>query len=175
MQENENNSKRVRKICIAVLIAVSVFCAAVLAFALVSGRHGDTADGQNSGDTDGYSYRYAGENDEWTAEYVIAGAGEWTNKDDTLGYDGSYNTLLTVSFKGDLTELPSIRHLIISYKLKNEGGTLDETYDEDSGAHSSYSESSDLNGMYIYSKDDVFTVTINPDGKEQIIKLTEIE
>lgn len=124
-------------------------------------------------DAAAYSYTYAGENEEWTAEYVIAGLGEWTNTDDTLGYNGSYDTLLKISFKGDPAELPSIRHLIISYKLKDGYGTLDETYDEYSGARSSYSTSSGSSGMYIYSKGDVFTVTINLDGSEQTIDLNE--
>lgn len=174
-QGNENNN-RTRKIYIGALAAVSILCVAVLIFALISGgSKNPSEDPSNSGDTDAYSYTYAGENDEWAAEYAITGAGEWTNTDDTLGYDGSYNTLLTISFKKDLSELPSIRHLIISYKLKNGAGTLDETYDEDETLRSSYSLSGGSTSMYIYAKGDVFTVTINLDGVEQTIELHEIE
>ena len=175
-QENKNNRKRVRIIYITVLIAVSVFCAALLAFMYVSGRYGNAPDGQkNSGDTDIYRYTYAGGNDEWTAKFEIAGTEKWTNKNNLLGYDGSYDTLLTVSFKGDLTELSSVRHLIISYKMGNQGGTIDQTYDEGSGARSSYSESSSSGGAYLYSEGDVYIVTINLDGIEQTIGLHEIK
>jgi|GEM_PF-1081708 len=176
VQENENNRKRARKIYITVLIAVSVFCTALLIIMIVSGRNGNAPDGQkNSNDTEAYSYTYAGENDEWATEYTITGAGKWTKTDDTLGYDGSYDTLLTISFKGDPTELSSIRHLIISYKIGNQGGTIDETYDEGRGAHSSYSESGGSNGAYLYSEGDVITVIITLDGMEQTIELHEIK
>jgi len=174
MQGNENNNNRTRKILIVALAAVSLICTAILVVALISGGSNNSPDDpSNSGDTEAYSYTYAGENDEWAAEYAITGAGEWTNKDDTLGYDGSYSTILTISFKKDLKELPSVRHLIISYKLKNGGGTQDETYDEKSTVRSSYSQSSGSSGMYIYAKGDVFTVTINLDGAEQTIELYE--
>lgn len=173
-QGNENNNSRTRRICLAALISVSIICTAILIIALISGgSKNPPKDASNSGDANAYSYTYSGENDEWTAEYEITGAGEWTNTDDTLGYDGSYNTLLTISFKKDLTELPSVRHLIISYKLKNGGGTLDEAYEEDRTVLSTYSLSSNSNSMYIYAKGDVFTVTINLDGTEQSIELHE--
>ena len=158
VQENENNRKRARKIYITVLIAVSGFCTALLIIMIVSGRNGNAPDGQkNSNDTEAYSYTYAGENDEWATEYTIAGAGKWTKTDDTLGYDGSYDTLLTISFKGDPTELSSIRHLIISYKLGLMGGSLDRTYEEGRSMDSSYSENNHSDGMFPYSEGNVYT------------------
>jgi len=176
VQENENNRKRARKIYITVLIAVSVFCVALLGFMYVSGRYGNAPDGRkNTGETETYSYTYAGDNDKWATEYTITGAGKWTKTDGTLDYDGSYDTLLTISFKGDPTELSSIRHLIISYKMGNQGGTIDETYDEGRGARSSYSESSGSSGAYLYSEGDVITVIITLDGMEQTIELHELK
>ena len=175
MQGNENNNNRTRKIYLAVLISVSILCIIILVVALISGSKNAPEDSLSAGDTDAYSYSYAGENDDWTAEYAVAGVGEWTDMDDTLGYDGSYNTLLTISFKKDPSELPSTRHLIFSYKLNNSGGTLDETYDEDRTVRSSYSFTSDINGMFIYSEGDVFTVTFSLDGVEQTIEMNEVK
>lgn len=175
MQGDENNN-RTRKIYIGALAAISILCVVVLVIMLLIGESKNPSeDESNSGDAEAYSYTYAGENDEWAAEYAITGAGDWTNTDDTLGYDGSYSTLLTISFKKDLKELPSIHHLIISYKLKDGFGMQDETYEEDRTVLSTYSKSSDSTGMYIYVEGDVFTVTINLDGVEQSIELREIE
>jgi len=176
VQENENNRKRARKIYITVLVAVSVFCVALLVFMYVTGRYGNAPDGQkNTGDTEAYSYTYAGENNEWTTEYTIAGAGKWTKTDGTLGYDGSYDTLLTISFKGDPTELSSIRHSIISYNLGRMNGTLDQTHEEGRSMNSSYSESDHSDGMFPYSEGTVYTVIITLDGMEQTIELHEIK
>lgn len=172
----DGNNNRTRKICIGVLVGVSILCTAILIIALISGgSNNPPEDTSDSGDSEAYSYTYAGGNSEWAAEYEITGAGEWTNKNDSLGYEGSYNTLLTISFKKDPSELPSTRHLIFSYKLNNSGGTLDETYDEDRTVRSSYSFTNDNNGKFIYSEGDVFTVTFSLDGVEQTIEMNEVK
>lgn len=176
-QEEGKNivNRRNRKIWITVLISVSVLCAAVIICVIwMTGTANTERDRWNTGETKSYSYMYTGGNEDWSAVYRIDGSGGWTKTNDTYAYDGSYHSVLTLSFTKNISEIPSVRSLIISYKDKNGSGTINERYDQNTALQGTYTlvdETSD--GCCIYAVGDVFSVTMNLDGKVQTIELTE--
>lgn len=169
--------RRKKRIWITVLISVFVLCAAVLIGVLwVKESAKAEKDRWNLGETKSYSYTYTGKNDDWTAEYLIDGSGGWTKTNGSYSYIGSYHSVLILSFVKDISEIPSVRSLIISYEDKNGGGTLHETFDKTTAVSSSYTLADDTHdGSYIYAEGDVFSVTINLDGQTQTIELKQAQ
>ena len=167
--------RRKRRIWITVLISVSVLCAAVIICVLwMTGSANKEKDRWNLGETKSYSYTNTGENDDWSAVYQIDGSGGWTKSDDMYSYEGSYHSILTLSFTKDISEIPSVRSRIISYEVKNGRGRINRSCDQNTALQGTYKLVDDTHdGSFIYAAGDVFSVTINLDGQEQTIKLTE--
>lgn len=118
-----------------------------------------------------HNYTYKGENELWTAEYKVNGTGIFTEKDNKTSYESSSNDILTVTYKNDISELSSVKHLEISYRSSAGGGGITEDYNEGSTAEKTYTIKSGGTGGAIENKDEIIKVIINLDGKIQTIEL----
>ena len=58
-----------------------------------------------------HNYTFKGENELWTAEYKVNGTGTFSKKDGKTHYQSNSNSTLTVSYKKDITELSSVKHI----------------------------------------------------------------
>ncbi|AZV59034.1 hypothetical protein DMR38_05290 [Clostridium sp. AWRP] len=113
-----------------------------------------------------HNYIYKGENQFWTAQYKVNSTGIFTKRDDKLHYEGNSNGILTVTYKKNISELSSVKHLEISYKSSTGGGSIGQN----SPKKKTYTMTSSTDGI-TEDKDEVIKVTINLDGKIQTIEL----
>lgn len=118
-----------------------------------------------------HNYTYKGENEFWTAEYKVDGTGTFTEKDNKTSYESKSSEVLTVTYKRDLSELSSVKHLEISYKSSAQAGKITEDYDDGSSLKKTYTINSSSTNGAIENKDEVIKVTINLDGNIQTFEL----
>lgn len=115
-----------------------------------------------------HNYTYKGENEFWTAQYKVNSTDTFTKKDDKLHYEGNSNDILTVTYKKNISDLSSVKHLEISYKSSAGYGSIGQN----SPRKKTYTmTSSSTTGGATENKDEIIKVTINLDGKIQTIEL----
>lgn len=77
-----------------------------------------------------YGCTYRGENENWTAEYIEKG--KWIfKKDGFLSEKSEGNRRMTVTYKGELTDLTALNGLKISYGVGSMRGVIYEMDGED--------------------------------------------
>lgn len=121
-----------------------------------------------------HNYTYKGENELWIAEYKVNGT-MFTEKDGKIDYESKSNTTLTITYKKDLSELYSVKHLEISYKSSVGGGKLNINFNDNPPNKKTYTLKSSSTGGAIENKDELVKVSINLDGKIQIIELKNVQ
>ncbi|OBR95494.1 hypothetical protein CLRAG_08860 [Clostridium ragsdalei P11] len=114
-----------------------------------------------------HNYTYKGENEFWTVQYKVNSIDTFTKKDDKLHYEGNSNDTFTVTYKKNISDLSSVKHLQISYKSSAGGGSIGQN----SPRKRTYTMTSSSTGGATEDKDEVIKVTINLDGKIQTIEL----
>ena len=126
----------------------------------------------NKKDVTEYHYIYQGENDLWNAEYRIDCIVTLTEENGKKSSDTVTDCELVVTYKGELTDLSSVRHVEISYKSSTRGGNLIEDY-EPGGSISSkiFTLKSGGRNDAIPVEDDVINVTIITDDQTQTLEL----
>lgn len=124
-------------------------------------------------DVTNYNYLFQGENKHWKAVYKTDGTVICIEKKGTLDVKSNAKNRLTVTYKGKLKDLNTVKHFELSYKINSGGGRLVGNYPEGKGIRSKTftfdSESILLN------KDQIFKVTVILDGKKETIKLINIK
>jgi hypothetical protein len=109
-----------------------------------------------------HNMTFTGGNDKWKAEYKITGQGEFYQNGDTLDYRSNDDKVFTLTFRGDLTELSSVKHFSYTYTSSASGGGASLDAPPDKNALVSHSSG---NGA-VESKDETISVVINIDGKQ---------
>lgn len=123
-------------------------------------------------DVDKHNYIFKGENEFWSAEYVVNGTVTFTNKDGTLHAESESNEIFTVTYKKELSDLDSIKSLEISYESTTGGGKLTSEFNKDNPPiKKTFTMKSGSKGGAIEDKDDVIKVKINIDGNIQTFEL----
>jgi len=114
-----------------------------------------------------YNYTFKGENGFWTVEYNVNGKGAPIEK---TSYEGNASEKLTVTFKKNLSELSSSKHLLVSYKCGSSEGEISEY----SPKEKTYTIEPNNSGG-ITKIDETIKVNINIDDKSQIIELKKVK
>ncbi|WP_315067493.1 hypothetical protein [uncultured Clostridium sp.] len=114
-----------------------------------------------------YDYTYKGENESWTAEYRVNGTSAFIEKDNKTSYEENGSIILTVTYKNDISDLSSVKHLEIACKGRKEVYDLD---DNDQLNQKTFILKSSGVGA-IGDKDEIIDVNINVNGKTQTIEL----
>jgi hypothetical protein len=114
-----------------------------------------------------YDYTYKGENEFWTAEYKVNGTSIFIEKDNKTSYEESGSRILTVTYKKDISDLSSVKHLEIACKGRKEVYDLD---DNDQLNQKTFILKSSGPGA-IEDKDEIINVNINVNGEAQTIEL----
>lgn len=122
-----------------------------------------------------HNYTYKGENELWTAEYKVNSTGTFTEKDSNTDYESNSNITLTITYKKDLSQLSSVKHLEISYESSAGGGNLNLNFDDNPPNEKTYTLKSSSTGGAIENKDEIVKVNINLDGKTQVIELKNVQ
>lgn len=118
-----------------------------------------------------HEYTFKGESKSWIAEYKISGEEIFGEKNKRVDYTSRCDKLLTVTYKNDLSELDSIKHIEISYKSSSSEGKISEDYDDDIRPSQTYTNKSSSGNGSIENKEETINVTINIDGNVETIKL----
>lgn len=121
-----------------------------------------------------HNYIYRGENEFWTAEYRVDAVGIFKEDNGNTNYKSESNTTLTVTYKKNLSELLSVKHLEISYESSAKGGKLTDNFDSTHPIEKTYTLKSSGSGVAIEHKDERIKVNINIDGKIQTIELKNV-
>lgn len=115
---------------------------------------------------------FRGENDRWEAEFIYKETVTLNDKDDNTDVTTKDNELLTVTYKGELTDLSNVKHLETSYESDIDSGRLVKDYDEgESISTKTFTIPSSGSGSPIIDENAVIKVTINLDGEEETIEL----
>jgi hypothetical protein len=121
-----------------------------------------------------HNYIYKGENELWSAELKVNGKSTFTEKSGKTEYDSSSEKLFIVTYKKDLTQLSSVKHLEISYETSAGGGKVTVDFTDGPPSKKTYTMNSGSRGGAIENKDEVIKVTINLDGKIQTVELKSV-
>ena len=119
-----------------------------------------------------YKYTYTGENEQWNATYTVNESVEFTNTDKGLDVETDAKNKLVITYKGELTDLSSVKHMEITYESGVEGGKRTEDYNDGASISSkTFTLTSGGKNSAIHNGDEIVTVTITIDGNMQTLEL----
>jgi hypothetical protein len=122
-----------------------------------------------------HDYVFKGENESWSAELKVKGTGTFSEKDGRIKYDSSCDKVFTVTYNKDLSQLSSVKRLEISYESSAGAGKLVEDFKSAPPNEKTYVMKSGSKGGAIENKDEVIKVSINLDGKIEVIELRNVK
>jgi len=128
--------------------------------------------GRSNREVSEHHYIYRGEKNLWNAEYKVDATVTFFKIDGVLNVETYKERILTVTYKGDISDLSKVKHLIISYNSSAGGGSLDEEFDSKPPTENIYTLKSSSTGTAIENEEETIQVTINIDGEIQTIELT---
>jgi hypothetical protein len=113
-------------------------------------------------------YIFTGESEHWIGEYVFKGTEKWKekNKRTTLSSESRYT--LAIKYKGDLSELASVKKLSYSYKTSLGSGSDTMEFDE---PPTQILFAINGGGTSTMNKDEVIEVTVIWDSFEESFEL----
>jgi hypothetical protein len=113
-------------------------------------------------------YTFTGESEHWIGEYVFKGTEKWKekNKRTTLSSESRYT--LAIKYKGDLSELASVKKLSYSYKTSLGSGSDTMGFDE---PPTQILFAINGGGTSTMNKDEVIEVTVIWDSFEESFEL----
>jgi hypothetical protein len=113
-------------------------------------------------------YTFTGESEHWIGEYVFKGTEIWKekNKRTTLSSESRYT--LAIKYKGDLSELASVKKLSYSYKTSLGSGSDTMEFDE---PPTQILFAINGGGTSTMNKDEVIEVTVMWDSFEESFEL----
>lgn len=118
-----------------------------------------------------YDYNYRGENEFWAGEYKVSGNAIFTEKDNKTSYEGNGSEIFTVTYKGDISELASVRHL----EIYSEDTKLVYDLDSDESLRQKTFILKSRSTDGVEPKKETVEVNINIDGKIQTIELKNVK
>jgi hypothetical protein len=116
---------------------------------------------------DFYTYTYTGESERWNAELKVNQTPKFT-KTDSGGFNVATEAKeeLVITYKGELTDLSSVKHLEISYECNNESYKSVLVYNVGENFSSkTFTLNSIIRNGAIYNGDEKITITIVETGE----------
>ena len=114
--------------------------------------------------TEEIRYEYKGESENWTAIYIVNSIYTIKKVDNKNKYDGKKSTILTLTYKGDISELSKKKHLQYSFKSIDESGSSEVVFDVPTKkkVFTHKSQSGDINTLEM--ADEAIAVRVDLDG-----------
>lgn len=123
-----------------------------------------------------HNYTYEGENEKWTADFKVNGKTIFTRTNGVLSAKNDVSQVLTITYRGDLSELSTVRNLKIIYKTSAGGASISNNYDEDySITNKTFTLKSGGKNGAIPNEDETIKVTVDTDGSQQMLELKKPE
>lgn len=124
----------------------------------------------NDGDNIENHFIFSGESKSWTGEMKVDSKLGFYEKDGVLGCDANEEHTLTVTYKGDVSILSSVKQLKIDFDAGPSGGTLEEDHADEPIQQNTFVMKGAGNGAQI-QKDEIITVTVTVDGKTESFEM----
>ncbi len=113
---------------------------------------------------------FRGESELWSGEMKVDSTLQFYEKDGILGCDANEKHKLTVTYKGDVSDLASVKQLKIDFDAGPSGGSLEEDHADDPIEQKTFVMQGGGNGAQI-QKDEIITVTVTIDGKTESFEM----
>jgi len=118
------------------------------------------------------NYTFKGENEFWDAEYIINGIEKFEKKNGILSYHNNTSNLLTVEYRGDLSDLNLVKEVDISYETSTNSGRSVDTYNNKQPITSKeFKLKSEGENTALPDENEIVTVEIKVDGVSQTLEL----
>ena len=144
------------------LVLLSIF----LLSACAAGSTQTNTTGSGNDDYIENHFVFKGESESWTGEMKVDSTLQFYEKDGVLDCDANEDHTLTVTYKGDVSDLASVKQLKIDFDAGPSGGGLEEEHADDPIAQKTFVMQGGGNGAQI-QKDQIITVTVTIDGKTE--------
>ena len=118
-----------------------------------------------------YDYTYSGQSEHWTGEYHLKGSYRFTQGSDDTHFDSGSDGLLTVSYKGDIAELSSVKNYTIAYECISGGGKMTEEGAPDKRVFTFTKR----NDGGVVDGTETITVSVTLDGQTETFKLQNVQ
>ena len=118
-----------------------------------------------------HNYTFKGENESWIAEYTINTTQAFIENDDISNFDSECKKEFSITYKNNISELSSIKNIIISYKSSISKGEIVQDYNDGTQPEKTYKIQSSSTGGAVENKDDIIDVTVNLDGNIEVFEL----
>ncbi len=124
-----------------------------------------------SGEETTFDYTFTGEGEYWEAAYSFSGTKIWKEEDGvSTFYSTDSSDELVISYKGDLTELSSLKLLEYSYETSVGGGAGEREFDEPP-TDVIFKLTGSATNAEMVSEDEVIQVNVKWDGNEESFEL----
>lgn len=118
------------------------------------------------------NYTFKGENEFWDAEYIINGIEKFEKKNGILSYHNNTSNLLTVEYRGDLSDLNLVKEVDISYETSTNSGRSVDTFNNKQPITSKeFKLKSEGENTALPDENEIVTVEIKVDGVSQTLEL----
>jgi|GEM_PF-2120158 len=118
---------------------------------------------------------FKGESESWTGEMTADSALLFFERDGILGCDSEDKALLTVTYKGDVADLASVKNFRIAYHKGDNVGSLGATYSDENPLHEkTFTINTSLDVVNI-EEDFVVTVTVTTDNKTETFEMNIVD
>lgn len=113
-----------------------------------------------------HDYTFAGESENWKAEYNVDGQEVFFEEDDTLKHDSDSQSEFKLTYKGSLNELSSVKRLEFNFEAPANAGSLGVNFDKPPEKKVFIHRSNDL-----VTEDAIIDVKVQWDEKTEEFKL----
>ena len=114
---------------------------------------------------------FKGESELWTGEMKVDSTLQFYEKDGVLGCDTNEKHKLTVTYKGDVSDLASVKQLKIDFDAGPSSGSLEEEHVDDPITQKTFVMQGGGSGSAQIQKDEIITVTVTIDGKTESFEM----
>jgi hypothetical protein len=117
-------------------------------------------------------YDYRGENDSWKAEYIVNAKVTFTEHKGVLDAQTESEEIFILTYKGELSDLSSVRLFEYGYESMFGSGTSSSEYTAENPIQTKiFKLRSGGKGGTTSNEDTIYTVTVNMDGAMQSFEL----
>ncbi len=114
---------------------------------------------------------FKGESESWSGEMKVDSTLQFYEKDGVLGCDTNEKHKLTVTYKGDVSDLSSVKQLKIDFDAGPSSGSLEEEHVDDPITQKTFVMQGGGSGTALIQKDKIVTVTVTIDGKTESFEM----
>jgi hypothetical protein len=124
------------------------------------------------GDITRNHFIFLGESEHWRGGLEASTYERFYDKEGSLCYDSIQNEQFSVTYKGELSDLASVKNIEVTCNYPDGEDTISKTYDDGPPDKKTIkSGTGGSEGGTVIKKDDIITMTVTVDGKTETMEL----